>query len=202
MDDEMAQEALSKMKQAFAENGKIFGVQKSPFEAVEQWIRKTESQLNRRWRHSKKRQIRSKRKQCKRRKGGNMKWWSSKKNGNKSWLRRKGNYARMSARNENKRRWWTTSGSDQRLWRMMREEEMQRKSMKEMRIKFGRYFGRRCESLYPEDQRYCRWVQVVETESLEFIGFQELSESTQWTRWRRMPRGQEDWSGRRERGRI
>ena len=36
LDDEMAQEALSKMKQAFAENGKKFGVQKLSFEAVEQ----------------------------------------------------------------------------------------------------------------------------------------------------------------------
>ena len=35
LDDEMAQEALSKMKQAFAENGKKFGVQKLSFEAVE-----------------------------------------------------------------------------------------------------------------------------------------------------------------------
>ena len=35
----MAQEALSKMKQAFAENGKKFGVQKLSFEAVELWIR-------------------------------------------------------------------------------------------------------------------------------------------------------------------
>ena len=38
LDDEMAQEALSKMKQAFAENGKKFGMQKLSFEAVEQWI--------------------------------------------------------------------------------------------------------------------------------------------------------------------
>ena len=38
MDDEMAQEAMSKMKQDFAENGKKFGVQKLSFEAVEQWI--------------------------------------------------------------------------------------------------------------------------------------------------------------------
>ena len=39
MDDEMAQDALSKTKQACAENGKKFGVQKLSFEAVEQWIR-------------------------------------------------------------------------------------------------------------------------------------------------------------------
>ena len=38
LDDVMSQEALNKMKQAFAENGKKFGVQKLSFEAVEQWI--------------------------------------------------------------------------------------------------------------------------------------------------------------------
>ena len=39
MNDEMAQETLSKMKQAFAENGKKFGVQKLSLQAAEQWIR-------------------------------------------------------------------------------------------------------------------------------------------------------------------
>ena len=43
LDDERAQEALSKMKQAFAENGKKFGMQKLSFEAVEQWIYETRS---------------------------------------------------------------------------------------------------------------------------------------------------------------
>ena len=38
LNDEMAQDALSKMKQAFAENGKKFGMQKLSFEAVERWI--------------------------------------------------------------------------------------------------------------------------------------------------------------------
>ena len=38
LDDEMVQEALSNMKQAFAENGKKFGMQKLSFEAVERWI--------------------------------------------------------------------------------------------------------------------------------------------------------------------
>ena len=38
LDDEMAQEALGKMKQPFAENGKKFGMQKLSFEAVERWI--------------------------------------------------------------------------------------------------------------------------------------------------------------------
>ena len=36
--DEMVQEAQSNMKQAFAENGKKFGMQKLSFEAVERWI--------------------------------------------------------------------------------------------------------------------------------------------------------------------
>ena len=43
LDDEMAQEALSKMKQAFAENGKKFGMQKLSFEAVERWIHENRS---------------------------------------------------------------------------------------------------------------------------------------------------------------
>ena len=43
LDDEMTQEALSKMKQAFAENGKKFGMQKLSFEAVEQWIHENRS---------------------------------------------------------------------------------------------------------------------------------------------------------------
>ena len=38
LDDEMAQEALSKMKHTFSENGKKFGMQKLSFEAVEQLI--------------------------------------------------------------------------------------------------------------------------------------------------------------------
>ena len=55
------------------------------------------------------------------------------------------------------------------------EAEMQRKSsMKEMRIKFGRYYGRRCESIYQEDQGYCRWVQDVGTESLAVIEFKNF----------------------------
>ena len=55
------------------------------------------------------------------------------------------------------------------------EAEMQRKSsMKEMRIKFGRYYGRRCESIYQEGQVYCRWARDVETESLAVIEFKNF----------------------------
>ena len=43
LDDEMAQEALNKMKQASAENGKKFGMQKLSFEAVERWIHENRS---------------------------------------------------------------------------------------------------------------------------------------------------------------
>ena len=56
-----------------------------------------------------------------------------------------------------------------------REAEMQRKSStKQMRIKFGRYYGRRCESIYQEDQGYCRWVQDVETENQAVIEFKNF----------------------------
>ena len=38
LDDEMIQEAMNNMKQAFAENGRKFGMEKLSFEAVERWI--------------------------------------------------------------------------------------------------------------------------------------------------------------------
>ena len=38
LDDEMIQEAMNNMRQAFAENGKKFGMEKLSFEAVERWI--------------------------------------------------------------------------------------------------------------------------------------------------------------------
>ena len=34
--------------------------------------------------------------------------------------------------------------------------------MKEMKIRFGRYHGRDCETIYQEDRNYCQWVLDVE----------------------------------------
>ena len=45
-----------------------------------------------------------------------------------------------------------------------REAVKQREmNMKEMKIRFGRYHGRDCETIYQEDRNYCHWVLDVET---------------------------------------
>ena len=45
-----------------------------------------------------------------------------------------------------------------------REAEKQREmNMKEMKIRFGRYHGRDCETIYQEDRNHCQWVLDVET---------------------------------------
>ena len=128
--------------------------------------RKTETQLNRPSRHSKKRQIRSKRKamqEAERREHEVRKF----KEEQKQIMIEKERQARE---NERKKREQETMMNNERVRSAAqahdeRETEMQRKSsMKEMRIKFGRYYERRCESIYQEDQGYCRWVQDVDTE--------------------------------------
>ena len=55
-------------------------------------------------------------------------------------------------------------------------------NMKEMKIRFGRYRGRACESIYQEDRNYCRWVQDVETGNpavIEFKNFIKMRDE-QW----------------------
>ena len=64
-----------------------------------------------------------------------------------------------------------------------------------MTIKFGRYHGRRCESIYQEDQGYCRWAQDVATENQAVIEFKNSMYAMNMGR--RMPRGQEDGIGRK-----
>ena len=55
-------------------------------------------------------------------------------------------------------------------------------SMKEMKIRFGRYHGRTCESIYQEDRDYCRWVQDVETSNPAVIEFNNFikARDEQW----------------------
>ena len=61
-------------------------------------------------------------------------------------------------------------------------EKQQEMNMKEMKIRFGRYHGRTCESIYQEDRNYCRWVQDVETGNpavTEFKNFIKMRDK-QW----------------------
>ena len=55
-------------------------------------------------------------------------------------------------------------------------------NMKEMKIRFGRYHGRACESIYQEDRNYCRWVLDVETGNLAEIEFKNFikARDEQW----------------------
>ena len=56
-----------------------------------------------------------------------------------------------------------------------KEAEKEREiNMKEMKIRFGRYHGRACESIYQEDCKYCRWVLVVETGNPAVIEFKNF----------------------------
>ena len=51
-------------------------------------------------------------------------------------------------------------------------------NMKEMKIRFGRYHGRDCETIYQEDRNYCQWVLDVETGNPAVIEFKARDE--QW----------------------
>ena len=56
-----------------------------------------------------------------------------------------------------------------------KEAEKQREmNMKEMKIRFGRYHGRDCETSYQEDRNYCRWVLDVETGNPAVIEFKNF----------------------------
>ena len=54
--------------------------------------------------------------------------------------------------------------------------------MKDMKIRFGRYHGRGCETIYQEDRNYCQWVLDVETGNLAVIEFKNFikARNEQW----------------------
>ena len=172
MDDEMAQEAVNHMKRAFAENSKKFGVQKISFEAVEQWIRESRNAAKAQQEKANKEQEKAMQ-EAERREDEVKKF----KEEQKQIMIEK---ERQTSENERKKKEQGAMMNNERVRSAAqahdeREPEMQRKSsMKEMRIKFGRYYGRRCESIYQEDHGYCRWVQDVETESLAVIEFKNF----------------------------
>ena len=164
------------MKQAFAENGKKFGVQKLLFEAVEQWIRENRNTAQQavKAKQEKPNQKQEKAMQEAERREHEVRKFKEEQ---KQIMIEKERQARE---NERKKREQETMMNNERVRSAAQahdewETETQRKSsMKEMRIKFGRYYGRRCESIYQEDQGYCRWVQDVETESLAVIEFKNF----------------------------
>ena len=58
----------------------------------------------------------------------------------------------------------------------------QKQSTKEIKIRFGRYNGRTCESLYQEDREYCRWIQDSEADNPAVIEFKNFikTRDEQW----------------------
>ena len=65
---------------------------------------------------------------------------------------------------------------------MRNENIMRKRRRKEMKIRFWRYHGRACESIYQEDRGYCRWVQDVETGNPAVIEFKNFikARDEQW----------------------
>ena len=64
----------------------------------------------------------------------------------------------------------TSGSSGFEAWRKLSKkynernvEKQQETRMKEMKIRFGRYHGRDCETIYQEDRNYCQWVLNVDT---------------------------------------
>ena len=170
LDDEMAQEALSKMKQAFAENGKKFGMQKLSFEAVDQWIYENRSTTQQavRAEHEKAIQEAEQREQEVRRFKEEQKQIMIEKE-------------RQARENEREKREQETMMNNDRVRSAAqaldeREAEKQREmKMKEMKIRFGRYHGRDCETIYQEDRNYyCQWVLDVETGNRAVIEFKNF----------------------------
>ena len=61
-------------------------------------------------------------------------------------------------------------------------EKQQEKNMREMKIRFGKYHGKDCETIYQEDRNYCQWVLNVDTGNPAVIEFRNFikARDEQW----------------------
>ena len=61
-------------------------------------------------------------------------------------------------------------------------EKQQEKNMKGMKIRFGRYHGKECETIYQEDRNCCQWVFDVDTGNPAVIEFRNFikARDEQW----------------------
>ena len=127
LDDEMAQEALNKIQQAFAENGKKFGMQKLSKTGAAQQAARAQQEMAIQEAEQREHEVRRFKEE------------------QKQIMIEKERQAR-----ENER---------EKRGQQEKEAEKQREmNMKEMKIRFGRYHGRDCETIYQEDRNCCRWV--------------------------------------------
>ena len=284
LDDEMVQEALSNMKQAFAENGKKFGKEKLSFEAVERLIYENRNSAQqaikaqqekamqkaeqreeevRRFKEDQKqimiekeRQAREKREQeavvndeqgrsAVQAQGIDEKYFKKVESftGEQAWrdwsfqfkattriVNEAAYHLMETAEKEEKEindalslsererslssgifnilgtlvkgeplQILHTSGfSGFEAWRKLSKkynerdtEKQQETNMKETKIRFGRYHGRDCETIYQEDRNYSQWVLDVETGNPAVIEFKNFikARNEQWEeQWREQKR--------------
>ena len=84
---------------------------------------------------------------------------------------------------------YTSGSSGFEAWRKLskkyNERDLKRRqeiNMKGMKIRFGRYHGRDCETIYQEDRSYCQWVLTVDTGNPAVIEFRNFikGRNEQW----------------------
>ena len=84
---------------------------------------------------------------------------------------------------------YTSGSSGFEAWRKLSKrynerdvKKQQETNMKEMKIRFGRYHGRDCETIYQEDRSYCQWVLTVDTGNPAVIEFRNFikARNEQW----------------------
>ena len=83
----------------------------------------------------------------------------------------------------------TSGSSGFEAWRKLSKkynerdvEKQQEKNRKEMKIRFGRYHGKDCETIYQEDRNYSQWVLNVDTGNPAVIEFRNFikARDEQW----------------------
>ena len=154
LDDEMVQEAMNNMRQAFDENSKKFGMEKLSFEAVERLIYENRNSAQ----QAIKAQQEKATQKAERREEEEVRRF---KEDQKQIMIEKERQARE---NEREKREQETMMSNERGRPAVQAhdereaEKQQEMNMKEIKIRFGRYHGKDCETIYQEDRNYCQWV--------------------------------------------
>ena len=159
VDEGVAQETIDKMKQAIAAEAESFGIRDLSFEVVERWIQENRQATKQAAKAQQDRENQEQERaiqEARRREHEVEKF----KEEQRQIMMEKERQAREKREQHEK------------------EAEKQREmNMKELKIRFGRYHGRACESTYQEDRNYCRWVLDVDTGNPALIEF-ELHQGT------------------------
>ena len=164
LDEGVAEETTDIMKQAIAAEAKSFGIRDLSFEAVERWIQENRQATKQVASAQQDRESQEQERtiqEAKRREHEVEKF----KEEQRQIMMEKERQAREKREHHEKD-----------------AEKQQEMNMKEMNIRFGRYHGRACESIFQEDRNYCRWVQDVETGSAAVIEFKNFikARDEQW----------------------